>query len=48
MADGDPLVRVINEEEVRLVRLAGARGGVAVPEIRTAFLRIRVAAAPHL
>ena len=45
MADADRVVRAINEEEVRLVRMAGAPGGVHVSEIRAAFARLRTAAA---
>jgi hypothetical protein len=41
MADADRFVRAINEEEVRLVRMAGAPSGVHVPEIRAAFARLR-------
>src|SRR5580765_6758200 len=48
MADSDRVVRAINEEEVRLVRMAGAPQGVHVPEIRAAFARLRTAAAPHV
>jgi hypothetical protein len=45
-ADPERIVRAINEEEVRLVRLAGRQEGVTVPEIRAAFARLRSAAAP--
>jgi hypothetical protein len=45
-SDPERIVRAINEEEVRLVRLAGRQEGVTVPEIRAAFARLRAAAAP--
>jgi hypothetical protein len=45
MADAERVIRFINEEEVRLVRLAGG-DGVNVADIRAAFARLRQAA-PH-
>jgi hypothetical protein len=37
----DRILRTLNEEEVRLVRLAGAAEGLKVAEIRAKFGRLR-------
>jgi hypothetical protein len=46
-ADPDRVIRVFNEEEARLARLAGGPDGVNVADIRSAFARLRQVAALH-
>jgi len=47
MATAEQIIRVINEEEVRMIRMAAARDGLTVAEVRAAFARIRATAAPQ-
>lgn len=44
----DRLRQGLNEEETRLVRMAGAAGGIKVAAIRAAFARLRSAAVPYV
>ena len=46
--EANRIVRAMNEEDVRLVRMANAPTGANVAQIRAAFARLRIVAASQL